>query len=1021
MAGAAWWVVARVNRDEALLRALRELIFVVLAGGLAAATVAWSARLSRHREAMRRWRATRAQREAELLKSIATDSADALYAKDLEGRYRFANPAAAALTGVSADHLIGRTDEELHGTEVAERVGERDCQVVQGDRIISYEARFPTPRGERLLHVTKGPLHDGTGRVNGLYAVVRDITETRLAEERLRHSEQRHRLVLASLTEAVMHHDAQGGFVGCNRAAELLLGHDETTLSAEPALLSAWPLFREDGLPLPAHERPLARTLHTGQPCRDLLLGTVGPAGQRRWLRVNTQPVPDPSTGRLAAVVVSCEDQTERHEGELRLRQLSLALAQSPIAVVITDPEGRIGFSNHAFGALSGHGEGVALPERLDEVYAGREPAERLAAARRALSAGAIWQGEFDTWRRDGVVFQERVHAAPVRQPDGRVSHHVWLSEDVSERRRNEAELLRHRERLEELVAERTADLRQVNEELGGARDRAEAASRAKSTFLANMSHEIRTPMNAILGLVHLLQRETRDPSQQRRLAKVDDAARHLLDLLNHILDLSKIEAGRLQLERTSFSLDELLERCAAMVAPRMAEKGLELVIDVDDVPERLQGDPMRLSQMLLNLLSNAAKFTDHGWVQLRVARAGAQSPDQWRFTVSDSGPGITADHQARLFEPFEQGDPTTTRRHGGSGLGLAITRHLASLMGGEMGLNSAVGVGSSFWFTARLSPVVDPLAPALHPLPAAGARQALVADGLPASAEALARALRHAGWQVRTAGSADAVRAVIGDPADLPPELLLVDLDLPGLDGRAGLDRLRDAVAALAGRRPRCIALSRRDVPGGPADGEAVLVKPVTPWQLARRIAPAPVRLPATSGLVPVDASRATRRATTAAAAGPDALPADGAPPPEGEDVEWLRRHQRGARILLVEDNPVNQEVGRELLERAGLSVTLADDGRAALQRLQHEHYALVLMDVQMPGMDGLTATRALRRMPQCARLPVLAMTANAFGEDRLECLAAGMDDHVAKPVDPRLLYAAVRRWLAPRPADEA
>jgi CheY-like chemotaxis protein len=345
--------------------------------------------------------------------------------------------------------------------------------------------------------------------------------------------------------------------------------------------------------------------------------------------------------------------------------------------------------------------------------------------------------------------------------------------------------------------------------------------------------------------------------------------------------------------------------------------------------------------------------------------------------------------------------------------------------MGGEMGVSSAPGVGSSFWFTARLTPQPDPLSPALRPLPSPEQRVALVADGLPASAEALARALRHEGWRVRTAGSADGVRAVIADPADPPPELMLVDLDLPGLDGRTGLDRLRDAVAAVSGRRPRCIPLARRESSPAMADGEVPLLKPVTPRQLARRLAAPAGRLSMAGVLLPVDPEHAAVLDDGGAAVGQGlstpatAVPAVPDPTSTDTDEAWLRRHRAGTRVLLVEDNPVNQEVARELLQRAGLSVSVADDGQAALARLRQERFALVLMDVQMPGMDGLSATRALRRMPACEGLPVLAMTANAFGEDRAECLAAGMDDHVAKPVDPRLLYATVRRWLTTAGAD--
>jgi two-component system, sensor histidine kinase and response regulator len=566
--------------------------------------------------------------------------------------------------------------------------------------------------------------------------------------------------------------------------------------------------------------------------------------------------LPDVVDGEIRGYFFIATDVTEMRRSERRLQELNAKLIQAesftrgiadnlPVRVAYWDRDLSCRFANRVYCEWLGKSLDQVLGKTKAEIFGDEHSPERIAYAQAAL-AGEPQTFETEETGATGRPGIWQVQYIPDMQR-GEVRGFFMLASDITASKRAQA------------------DLQALNLELVAARDVAEDAAQAKSAFLANMSHEIRTPMNVIIGLTHLMQRDAHDPTTADRLSKVGDAARHLLDIINDILDLSKIDAGKLVLAPVDFSIDAMLARATALVAEGARRKGLALSVDRGDLPQALRGDALRLSQVLVNLLSNAVKFTARGSVVLRCDVL-ARDNDEWtiRFAVRDTGVGISSEAQARLFSPFEQADGSTTRRFGGTGLGLSIARELALMMGGTVGVESEPGRGSVFWFTAKLQS-------------------------------------------------------------------------------------------------------ARAQEQSTPSPNDAVL------------------------------ASRGAE--------------------------QTLKERHRDARVLVADDNRINQQLATELLRLVDLKVEVADNGRIAVDMARRGMYDLILMDMQMPEMDGLEATRLIRDVPELDATPIVAMTASAFGADRDACLAAGMNDHIGKPVHPATLYETLLRWLdeshkAPRPA---
>ena len=700
------------------------------------------------------------------------------------------------------------------------------------------------------------------------------------------------------------------------------------------------------------------------------------------------------------------QDLNARLEQRIKARTAELSHQQAflrrvidldPNLIFAKDADGRFVLANEAL--AQSLGTPVEALIGRTELELGRDDMASLSHA--AADLRVIRTGEEVTVKEQRLVDPEgrtrwlSTVKRPILSPDGSATIALGVAVDITERVVVEHRIKDLNAGLERRVEERTRELRESNVLLKQARLDSEAASRAKSAFLANMSHEIRTPMNAVIGLTHLMLREAADSVQRDRLGKVGDAARHLLQVINDILDMSKIEAGRMQLEQIEFSLDQVLAGAMGMVNTRARDRRLELILDNDHLPERVIGDPTRLSQILINLLSNAVKFTEYGWVRLRtqvLARDGTRL--ELRFEVQDTGPGIAADQQAGLFTAFEQADASTSRQHGGTGLGLALSRQLARAMDGDAGVVSAPGSGSLFWFTAWLT--LGAQATARAALPTTQRLRALVVDDLPEALSVIGECLQVLGLDVDPCASGLAAldRAAAETAAGRPHDLMVIDWRMEPMDGLETLQRLQRLLGAGV---PPAILVTAYDDAALANEARAigylaVLVKPVTVASMQDVLAPILSR-PVASGPVAVAM-------------------------PEGEAL--VRATHAGQRVLLAEDNAVNREVAESLLGSAGLVVETATDGARAVELALSRHYDLILMDVQMPTLDGLEATRAIRGRLGHA-LPILAMTANAFAEDRSASIAAGMNDHVTKPVDPGDLYAALLRWLPLRRSVDA
>ena len=767
----------------------------------------------------------------ERFRTMAENTADWVWACDLQGRHIYSNKVVLELFGYGVEELRTLdTISMIHPDDLQLFLSTMENAAREKSAWKNVIVRWKSRQGSYLsLESSGSPILNYSGDVIGFQGIDRDITERLAAEKALKES------------EFFLKESQRIGNLGGWRADP-----DSNTLMWTEGIYSILKLpldYKPDlqtGLDFyspGSRERVvecLNHTLATGE-AFSIEVDLIDSEGVLKY--VELRGFPHYMDGRIDYLMGTLQDITERKKSTENLQKLWLAVEQSPSGIKITNLDGEIEYVNRRYEEITGYPRSEAVGQKPSILKS--ENSEQAAEIWKALQADKNWSGEYVNRRKDGSEYVEQVFISPVRQLNGEVSHYLLIKEDITDKKRMAEELNTYHHNLEKLVKSRTLELEQ-------AREAAEMASRSKSAFLANMSHEIRTPMNAILGMSHLLQRDLHDPVQLDKLNKITGAGKHLLGLMNDILDLSKIEAERLTIEETAVNLGSVVDHVCSMMMDRARSKGVAFIQEIDPVLRdmTLSGDPLRIGQILINYVGNAVKFTERGQIALRAKLLSqADLNVEVRFEVQDTGIGMTQEQQARVFEAFEQGHSSTTRKYGGTGLGLTISRHLARMMGGQVGVKCSPGSGCIFWFNVTLKRI---------------------------------------------------------DQSKLPASVAVVATDF---------------------------------------------------------------------------------------------------------------RHD--ATVLLVEDNEINQEVAKQILESKGLSVDVAWHGVEALERVTSRNYDAILMDMQMPVMDGLEATRLIRELPAYRSVPIIAMTANAFEEDKQQCMAAGMNDFLSKPFDPEMLFAMLIRWI--------
>ena len=920
----------------------------------------------------------------------------------------------ASLQGNHVMLAVAERQAELEDSRgsVERSVSERTAQLAQSNRDLGRQIT-ERQRVEQELRAAQNELESKVrertaelGAVNR--ALKRQIDDGRRTEEELARTVQRFKFTTDSVPQIVWTAGPDGTIDYFNRRF-----HEYTGMLMEDACERGWLNAVHPDDQARSAER-MKRAVETGTALDSEMRIRRGQDGAYRWHLSRAIPMHD-ADGNVLQWFGTCtdiDDQKRAREVAQRSEQRykSLVMASSQI-VWLGDAECRITQDLPEWRAATGQTfEQMAGYGWMDAIH----PEDRERATdlwRWALETKTVYESEHRLRMADGSYRNFSNRCVPVLEPDGRVREWIGTSTDITDRKAAENVVKRAQEDLEARVKERTAQLtetnrilhqqvierKQIEAELAEARDDALNSAKLKSQFLANMSHEIRTPMNGVIGMTSLLLDTPLDTEQREFIETIRNSGDALLAIINDILDFSKIEAGKLDFEELDLDLQATIEGAIELLAEKAAAKGLDLACHVlEDVPRQLRGDPGRLRQVLVNLVGNAIKFTHSGRVLVHVAKLNETVGDvQISFQVSDTGIGLTEEAVGGLFQAFVQADGSTTRKFGGTGLGLAISKQLVELMGGEIGVESTPGEGSTFWFTVRLpkQPILlaDEEAGGDPPTDFSGARTLVV--GGSGTGEVLREQLTSWGMGVHAlTDGEEALKALqVAAAEGKPYHFVLADAQLPGMDGPVLAQTLKNDVELAAARVIILLAPGQRATfsCGDNSDISACLHKPVRRTQLRDTF-----RTLLTVGTTPARAVAKTRPAAPARQG-----------PVKG----------KGVRVLIAEDNQVNQKVVIKQLQKIGYKADAVANGAEALEAATTVAYDVILMDCQMPEMDGFAATREIRRREgQCGmHTPIIALTANALEGDRDRCLAAGMDDYLSKPIKIEALGALLEKWV--------
>ncbi|MFA6138066.1 MAG: response regulator [Sulfurimonas sp.] len=800
-------------------------------------------------------------------------------------------------------------------------------------------------------------------------------------QEILSQTEERTRLILASVNEGIWGLNADGKTTFVNEAIIEMLGYSEPELfdaNMHTLVHHSYP----DGSTYERENSPIYLTSvdGVGRKIDDEVLWRKD--GSSFPVEYETTPVL--KDDRLIGTVIVFRDITERKESEKKLR---LANFMNDQALELTNTgywhlpiNAEDGYYNSSERAATIFGD-LPRPDWryhfMDEWFANVEAGDKEASEATLKNYRAALEGtvpRYDTiyaYKRpiDGNVIWIHSMGDVVRDAYGTPTDMYGVTVDITQNKL-------------------------VEDEIKKAKKTAEDATKAKSDFLANMSHEIRTPMNAIIGMSHLALQTDLNAKQRNYIEKVDSASRNLLGIINDILDFSKIEAGKMQFENVDFYLEDVMEHLADLSVIKAQDKGLELLFDMGiDVPTGLVGDALRLGQVIINLVNNAIKFTEKGEITVSIHKIADESDGvRLLFEIKDTGIGLTQEQQNKLFSAFSQADASTTRKYGGTGLGLTVSKKLVEIMQGEIGVESKIGEGSNFHFTAKFGVQNEQRNLSMSPEDVKNLR-ILVVDDNASAREILQSMLTSLKLNVTAVSSGhEAIGELEQAQIEYKPyELVLMDWMMPGMDGLETIKRIHaDTKLSKIPTFIMVTAYSREELIQN-SEGiafEGILVKPVTPSTLLDSILNA----------LGKEVAQSTRRHE------------------KESNYREAEKILKGAYLLLVEDNLVNQELAIELLQNAGIKVDVANNGAEALEKVQITEYDGVLMDCQMPVMDGFESTRLIRKIPRLSNLPILAMTANAMAGDKEKCIECGMNDHIAKPIDVAHMFLTMAQWIKPK-----